>query len=348
MDDILADLAYLYGRPKSEATIKARPDCFVVIEDLGFVPDGEGEHLFIRIRKTGENTRFVANELAKACGVKSKDVGWAGLKDRHAVTEQWFSVYLPTGKTPDFSPFLFRYPQIEILDVSRHCKKLRPGELQRNTFHIRLTDVSESDDVIARIEKLQSNASVPNYFGPQRFGKLGHNIDEARRWGRENVRIRNQTQRSLYLSAARSWIFNQIVSQRIEARCFDHFIEGDIALMGQEQQVVCEDEFAVWEQKLSQGEAFISAALAGDNALPTQHHALALEQVMLDKEPDLMKLIRGNRMRHERRRISLQPQQLTWQYKENDIVMDFSLDAGCYATSILRELVKTRSVKREF
>ncbi|MDW1951770.1 tRNA pseudouridine(13) synthase TruD, partial [Vibrio sp. 812(2023)] len=113
MSDILSSLAYLTGKPVASAKIKAQPEHFQVREDLGFAFTGEGEHLMVRIRKTGENTSFVANELAKACGVKSKDVSWAGLKDRHAVTEQWLSVHLPKGETPDFSTFLAQYPSIE-------------------------------------------------------------------------------------------------------------------------------------------------------------------------------------------------------------------------------------------
>ena len=97
MSDILSSLAYLNGKPTAKAKLKAKAEHFVVNEDLGFEFTGEGEHLMVRIRKTGENTSFVANELAKACGVKSKDVSWAGLKDRHAVTEQWLSVHLTKG-----------------------------------------------------------------------------------------------------------------------------------------------------------------------------------------------------------------------------------------------------------
>ncbi|MDW3082129.1 tRNA pseudouridine(13) synthase TruD, partial [Vibrio sp. 1403] len=181
---------------------------------------GEGEHLMVHIRKTGENTSFVANELAKACGVKSKDVSWAGLKDRHAVTEQWLSVHLPKGETPDFSTFLAQYPSIEILATDRHNKKLRPGDLIGNEFVVTLSEVTDVADVEQRLEKVKQ-VGVPNYFGSQRFGNDGNNLDEARRWGRENVRTRNQNKRSMYLSAARSWIFNRIVSARLENGVFD-------------------------------------------------------------------------------------------------------------------------------
>ncbi|MDF2154134.1 tRNA pseudouridine(13) synthase TruD [Vibrio sp. CAU 1672] len=347
MSDILSSLAYLTGKPVASAKIKARPEHFQVREDLGFSFAGEGEHLMVRIRKTGENTSFVANELAKACGVKSKDVSWAGLKDRHAVTEQWLSVHLPKGDTPDFSAFLARYPSIEILATDRHNKKLRPGDLVGNDFVITLSEVTDVADVEQRLEQVKQ-IGVPNYFGSQRFGNNGNNLEEARRWGRENVRTRNQNKRSLYLSAARSWIFNRIVSARLERNVFDQFIDGDIAQTAAGLVPVDAGNQAELQAQFEQGEAAITAALAGDNALPTQAQALALEQPFLDEEPDLMALIRGNRMRHERRDIALKPKDLAWNVEGNNITLSFSLDAGSFATSIVRELVNEVKIEREY
>ncbi len=347
MSDILSSLAYLAGKPVASAKIKARPEHFQVREDLGFAFTGEGEHLMVRIRKTGENTSFVANELAKVCGVKSKDISWAGLKDRHAVTEQWLSVHLPKGETPDFSEFLAQYPSIEILATDRHNKKLRPGDLVGNEFVVTLSEVSDITDVEQRLEKLKQ-AGVPNYFGGQRFGHDGNNLTEARRWGRENVRTRNQNKRSLYLSAARSWIFNRIVSARLEQGLFDTFITGDIAQTSAGNLIVDASNIADLQAQFVDGKATITAALAGDNALPTQADALALEQPFLDEEPDLMALIRGNRMRHDRRNIALKPHDLTWSVEGDNITLTFSLDAGSFATSIIRELVNEEKVEREY
>ncbi len=347
MSDILSSLAYLTGKPVASAKIKAQPEHFQVREDLGFAFTGEGEHLMVRVRKTGENTSFVANELAKACGVKSKDVSWAGLKDRHAVTEQWLSVHLPKGGTPDFSAFLAQYPSIEILATARHNKKLRPGDLVGNEFVVTLSEVTDLEDVEQRLQQVK-HLGVPNYFGSQRFGNDGNNLEEARRWGRENVRTRNQNKRSMYLSAARSWIFNRIVSARLEQGIFDKFIEGDIAKKSTDLESVDISNMAQLQAQFAQGEVAITAALAGDNALPTQGEALHLEQPFLDDEPDLMALIRGNRMRHDRRDIALKPQNLSWSIDGQNITLTFSLDAGSFATSIVRELVIEEKVEREY
>ncbi|OBT17330.1 tRNA pseudouridine(13) synthase TruD [Vibrio sp. UCD-FRSSP16_10] len=343
MSDILSNLAYLHGKPTAKAKLKAQAEHFVVKEDLGFELSGSGEHLMLRIRKTGENTSFVANELAKFCGVKSKDVSWAGLKDRHAITEQWLSIHLPKSDDLNFDLFTKMHPSIEIVEQTRHNKKLRPGDLKGNFFELTLSEVT---DVAAVDERLQVIATegVPNYFGEQRFGNNGNNLDEARRWGRDNVRTRSQNKRSLYLSTARSWIFNHIVSVRLQQGCFDTPILGDV-LSNQGSADVLLDS-AMLESEAYSGA--ITAALAGDNALPTTDAALEIEQVAVDAEPDLMALIRGNRMRHDRRVIKLLPETLSWECLENAVVVKFWLDSGCFATSIMREVVEEIPFERSF
>jgi tRNA pseudouridine13 synthase len=347
MSDILSDLAYLHGAPTVTATIKAQPEHFVVKEQLGFEFTGSGEHLMLKVRKRGENTSFVANELAKVCGVKSKDVSWAGLKDRHAVTEQWLSVHLPKGETPDFSEFERRYPHVQILATDRHNKKLRPGDLTGNAFELTLSAVSDTDAVLARIA-LVLESGVPNYFGAQRFGRDGNNLDEARRWGRENVRTRNQNKRSLYLSTARSWIFNHIVSSRLQQGQFDRLLAGDVVRCADGERLVEEQTLAADQQALERGSVALTAALAGDNALPTQGEAQALEQAAVDAEPDLMGLIRGNRMRHDRRELLLKTPELSYVVEGDSITLHFSLSAGCFATALLREIVIAQEAQREY
>jgi tRNA pseudouridine13 synthase len=347
MSDILSSLAYLNGKPTATGKIKAQPEHFQVNEILGYEFAGSGEHLMVRIRKTGENTSFVANELAKACGVKSKDVSWAGLKDRHAVTEQWLSIHLPKGDMPDFSEFLKQYPSIEILETTRHNKKLRPGELSGNQFSVTLSEVSDVADVLKRLESIEETG-VPNYFGSQRFGNQGNNLEEARRWGKENVRTRNQNKRSMLLSAARSWIFNNILSERIEQNLFTQVVEGDVLQAGSEQAQVDTANLEAMNQAVSASEMNITAAMAGDNALPTKARALELEQPHLDAEPDLMALICGNRMRHDRRAISLKAQELSWSSEGDCVTLKFSLDAGCFATAIVRELIEEIEVERVY
>lgn len=349
MTDIMADFAYLLGKPEARAKLKAKPEHFIVKEDLGYSFTGSGEHLMVKVRKVGENTTFVANELARYCGVKSKDIGWAGLKDRHAVTEQWLSIHLPKTDSIDFASFEASYPTIKILECDRHNKKLRPGDLKGNLFEITLTEVSDLNGLEARLVQL-TNSGVPNYFGSQRFGRDGNNLTEARRWGRENVRTRNQNKRSMYLSTARSWIFNTIVSNRIKMGMFDSLLLGDLVHLTSEQDNISVEQASIpsLTEALEASGVNITAALAGDNALPTSDKALDLEQAVLDSEPELMALIRGNRMRHERRDIRLKPQALTYKIGEGEVTLSFGLPSGCFATSIIRELVQEIPVERQY
>ncbi|MDA9557458.1 tRNA pseudouridine(13) synthase TruD [Vibrio sp.] len=351
MSDILAPFAYQYGKPNASGKLKVKAEHFKVSENLGFSFTGSGEHLMLRIRKKGENTSFIANELAKACGVKSKDIGWAGLKDRHAVTEQWLSVHLPKNDDIDLSHFLAQYPHVEVLAQDRHNKKLRPGDLIGNDFVLTITEVTDIDSVLSRLELIAQDG-VPNYFGQQRFGRDGNNLDEARRWGRENVRTRNQNKRSLMLSSARSWIFNRIVSQRIQNDYLTTCVIGDLVEVLATGDIVSVDatNIADIQSDIAKGNVMITAALAGDNALPTTESALQFEQPHVDDEGDLMALIRGNRMRHERRPVILKAQNLTWDvdHDKSEITLSFSLPSGAFATSIVRELINEVAVERVF
>lgn len=347
MSDIMSNFSWLYGKPVATGKLKQLPEHFIVKEVLGFAFTGKGEHLMVKIRKTGENTKYVANELAKFCGVKSKDISWAGLKDRHAVTEQWLSVHLPKSDHLKFALFEATHPGVEILEMTRHNKKLRPGDLLGNSFQLIATEVTDMEDVLARLEKVKLTG-VPNYFGAQRFGHEGNNVTEARRWGRENVRTRDNTKRSFYLSAARSWIFNHIVSQRITEGYFSQPVDGDI-LLDQNNRIVNENVTSEESiQKIQNGELSITAALAGDNQLPTTAKALMFEQPQLDAEPDLMALICGNRMRHERRSVELHPENLTWTSEGDTLTLSFSLTSGSFATVIVRELLQEIEVERTY
>ena len=152
--------------------IKASPEDFVVIEDLGYPYDGEGEQLLVRIRKIGCNTRFVAEAIAKFLGVHQRDLSYAGMKDRHAVTEQTLCFRVPGTAMPNLAGF--QLEGVEILQVIRHKRKLRTGALAGNAFRLVVRQVSDRAQVESRLQRIQQQG-VPNYFGEQRFGRGGNN-----------------------------------------------------------------------------------------------------------------------------------------------------------------------------
>lgn len=339
MSDVMSALAYLHGKPTAKGRLKARPEHFFVSETLGFTPAGHGEHFLVRIRKVGENTKYVANELAKACGVKSRDVSWAGLKDRHAVTEQWFSVHLPGQPDPDLSEFVATHEGVDaILETARHDKKLRPGDLTGNRFKLMVTEFDGDETIEARLADIRDKG-VPNYFGSQRFGRNGNNVTSARDWGQDKFRVRDKSKRSFYLSAARSYLFNQVLSARIEKSLCHTPMMGDLLINGQEETLLVED-IATAQTLLASKNWQITGPMTGDNALPTQGEAQAFEQAIVDTEPHLLAVIRGNRMRHERRALLLYPQDMRWQHESDTLSVEFSLPAGCFATAVMREVIE--------
>ena len=333
------NFSWLNGKPSCQGRIKVEPEDFVVKENLGFEFAGAGEHFMVKIRKTGENTKYVVNELAKACGVKSRDVSWAGLKDRHAVTEQWLSVHLPGKPDPDLAQFVAEHPGVEVLETARHDKKLRPGDLSGNWFQLTLRELDQPEDVVARLGQVQQ-FGVPNYFGEQRFGHSGNNVTKARAWGNDEFRVRDKSKRSFYLSAARSWMFNMVLSARIEQQLVHTVMEGDLLdVEGDDRDRLVEADVAQWQQAVDNGTACITAPMVGDNALPTSGKAEAFEMAIAEQEPLLLKLVRDNRMRHERRPLLLKPQDMAWQHDGNTVTVSFALPAGCFATAVVRELM---------
>ena len=166
-----------YPASGASATLKALNEDFIVTELPLQLPSGAGEHIWLDVEKNGANTAFVAQRLAEAAGVQEWDVGYAGLKDRYAITRQWFSIYLPKGQTPDLTGL--QHPEFKVLSQSRHVKKLRPGDLQGNRFRIVLRDVTGDRDAIEANLKAIASQGVPNYFGAQRFGFEGATSSRA-------------------------------------------------------------------------------------------------------------------------------------------------------------------------
>ena len=209
----MLELAYLKTAPKQTALLKAECADFVVKENLGYSMAGEGEFVAVRVRKTDANTLFVGEKLAQFAGISARNMSYAGLKDRRAVTEQWFSLQMPGKTTPDFGDF--QLEGIEILEVTRHNRKIRTGSLDGNYFEILLRNAIENDDLKVRLENLLK-FGFPNYFTEQRFGRDGYNLTQALRWAKGEIQVKDRKKRSFYLSAARREVFKLVVSERLK------------------------------------------------------------------------------------------------------------------------------------
>ncbi|OXY83539.1 tRNA pseudouridine(13) synthase TruD [Oceanimonas doudoroffii] len=333
---------YLHGKPGVSGLLKAAPEHFIVREDLGFEPSGEGEHIFLHIRKRGQNTQWVARDLARLAGVAQRDVTWAGLKDRHAVTEQWFGVHLPGKDMPDFSPL--ESDDVQILAIARHHKKLKTGALKGNWFELVLTELEGEDDLDARLAAI-GERGVPNYFGEQRFGHNGGNIDQARAmFGGKRIKDRNK--RSMYLSAARSQLFNLAVSHRLAQGLGEQLLHGDCVMLAGSQSFFTINEDNPLDDALrarfAEGDIRLSAPLWGRGRLPAEDEAATLELAALAGQQDLMDGLEANGLKQERRALLLKPGQLSWQQNGDCLTLSFWLPAGSYATSLVREIIQEK------
>jgi len=330
------DFAYLYGKPESTGLLRSEMSDFKVFEQLPFKPCGEGEHLFIHIRKTGANTVFVARQLAKYFSVKEQLVSYAGLKDRFAVTEQWFGIHVPGKKEYDLSDL--NIDGVEILSYTRHNKKLRIGALSGNRFELILRQVSNVDDLMRRWHTI-STFGVPNYFGEQRFGIDAGNIEKAQSLF-SGTKVKDKKKRGIYLSAARSIIFNQMVSQRIEQQNFETLISGDVFMLAGTQSVfLAEDIDEKIVSRFKEKDIDLTAPMWGAGDLMTEGDALLFEQQVSMQYPDFCEGLPRFGLKQERRRIRLNFSDGDIKSEDDNVTLSFFLPAGCYATTILRELL---------
>lgn len=316
-----------YPASGASATLKLLNGDFVVTELPLQLPSGEGEHLWLDVEKIGANTAFVAQQLAEAAGVQERDVGYAGLKDRYAVTRQWFSIYLPhrkgTGETPDLTQL--QHPEFKVLAQTRHVKKLRPGDLQGNRFRIVLRDVTGNRDAIEANLKAVASHGVPNYFGAQRFGHEGGNIEQGRAMLAREIRVRNPKKKGIYLSAVRSFVFNEVLALRIQRGLWGQSLPGDVM-----------DEAGR-----------PTGPLWGRGRVTTSDQAQALENEVAERHATLCDGMEHAGLDQERRALVASPVEMSWEWPQADqLVLMFSLPAGSYATGVLNEVLRTTEPER--
>lgn len=321
------------------AGIRRQADYFQVDEVLPFEPDGEGGHVWLKIRKKGINTDWLANELAGFAKVPQVAVGYAGLKDRHAVTTQWFSIKVEGITEPDWSAF--ETEDIQIVEQTRHGKKLKRGVLAGNIFDLRLTDMTGNAALWQQHLEVIQQQGVPNYFAEQRFGRQLNNLHRVGHWFETGKAPKKRQQKSLYLSAARSWLFNLVLDQRLQLGNWNQAIDGDVMVLAGTKASLFNAEFSdsALSSRLAKMDIHPTGPLWGRGTALTQTASLALEQQVLSSWDDWQAGLEKAGMKQERRALRLFPQDFEWQFlAENQLQLRFFLPAGCYATAVMREL----------
>jgi len=336
----LPDWPRALGVPEATARVRASAEDFRVDELRDGEADGEGEHLLLHLRKRNRNTEEVARALARHAGVRARDVAYCGLKDRVAVASQWFSVWLPGKPDPDWSPMLG--DDLQLLSQARHRRKLQRGGLRGNRFTLLLRDVRGDRAILEQRLARVAAEGVPNYFGEQRFGRDGSNLVAAAAMfaGR---RVKDRHRRGLYLSAARSLLFNAVLAARVTDGSWNRALSGEaLQLAGSRSFFVAEVVDEVIATRLAAGDVLPSGPLWGRGEPPTLGAARALEEAVLAPYADFRAGLEAAGLKQERRALRLVVSDLQWHWPQDgqDLQLSFELPAGCYATAVLRELVQ--------
>ncbi len=305
------------------AAIRTRAEDFQVVEQLGWEFTGDGEHDYLWIEKSGANTEWVARQLAKHAGVPLKDVGFAGLKDRRAVTRQWFSV--PRWHSPDWDAL--EVEGVGVRDLQRHNRKLRRGAHRANSFRIRLRAEAPADAgrLETRIDLIR-HQGVPNYFGEQRFGRDGGNLALADDWA-SGARLPRH-KRGIAISVARSFCFNEYLHTRVEAHTWDRLLPGDKANLAGSGSVfdVAEVDEEL-ERRCREMDIHPAGELPGDGTeIDNRGWRDALHKARVE---------RGWRS------LRLAVPDLGANVEGDAVTLTFSLGRGAYATTVLREIAAT-------
>jgi len=326
-----------HGAPLAAALIKAEPEDFRVEEQLSFAPSGEGSHWLLRVEKRAANTRWVAAEIARLALVPLAEVGYAGLKDRHAIGVQWFSV--PARPRPAEFWSALRTDEFRVLEVQANARKLRRGALSGNRFRIRLRQVSWAREDWERKLLALSLHGAPNYFGPQRFGRNGFNLDRLEEWLQSGRSPPGRSERAFVLSAARALIFNAVLARRVQSADWSRLAPGDLAMLegsASHFPIVAVDEQI--QRRLDSFDIHPSGPLWGRGDPQTAGRSLEIEREVAQEFHPVAQLLAAQGLEQERRALRCVLRDPSVEADAASLTLSFGLGRGQFATAVLREI----------
>lgn len=332
-------LAYAYGVSTASGRLRCVPEDFQVQEVLSFAPSGNGNHVYLHVQKRQLTTEALSQAIARLANVSVRNMGYAGLKDRNAVTSQWFSVDLAGKVEPDWGQL--ESDSITVLDASRHERKLKRGSIKANTFHLIVRHLQgDKEQLESRLSQIE-HRGVPNYFGEQRFGIEENNLNAAIDMFTTGRKVKNRHLRGLYYSAARSYLFNQVLSYRVSHNLWDQAITGDaMMLQGSRSFFIATSIDDSIRQRLHTGDIHPSGPLWGRGESTIQGDARALELAILEPYRTLRQGLEHHGLEQQRRALRLTVSEFQWEFVDHDSLhLRFALPSGAYATSVARELV---------
>ncbi len=309
-------------------------------EVLGFEADGEGEHLLLKVEKRGANTLWVARELARYAGVAPREVSYAGIKDRHALAVQHFSLWLGKRVQPDWAAL--EYAEFRVLSVARHRRKLRIGSLKGNRFRLILRNLSVPAAELGSRLAIIREQGVPNYFGPQRFGHDGANIESAARMFANPRSVRDRKLRGLLLSSARSLIFNAVLSQRVLDHSWNVVMPGEVCMLDGTHSVFHAGTVdGALTARCSAGDVHPTGPLWGRGDGRVSGEVQTLETDVVSQYKTFAHGLEAAGLESARRALRLPVRDLSWEtVDERTLKLEFFLPAGAYATTVVHELLE--------
>ncbi|MFT7111356.1 MAG: tRNA pseudouridine13 synthase [Psychrobacter glaciei] len=326
-----------YPELEMTASFKSLEEDFSVSEVTNRELTETGPHLYLYIEKKGSNTHWLARQLANHAKIDLKDVGYAGLKDRHAVTRQWFSLPIK-NKEPDLT-HLFNKDEFTLIEKGFYGVKLKRGALGGNQFRLVIRDVQGiKSDIEERLELIKNNG-VPNYFGQQRFGNNNENLFQAAKLYQTGKRPRNRQKASMYFSASRSYLFNHMLAKRVNSNSWDKPIEGEVFGFSGSLRGFAQEHSDEEKSRFNEKDIHPTCALWGKGESVAAGELDAIEKTVVEANDLFAQGIVRQGMKQERRVSRLLLPDLTWQWQTEDVlVLNFELGSGLFATSVLREL----------
>jgi tRNA pseudouridine13 synthase len=370
----LDTLAFANGKPEFAATFKQKFTDFRVDEQLSFAFTEKGEHAYLWIEKIDRSTVDVAKKLSEITGVHGSEIGYSGMKDRRAEARQWFSIKLPAGRESELTAC--ESDSLRIVETHRNSRKLKIGSHRSNHFRVLLRDCDGSrDEFEERLAQIEAGG-VPNYFGSQRFGRGLSNLTQVQAWMSAALDAdsgsaidvaaaaipKQRFKRSMLFSAARSYLFNQLLSQRLELGNWNAYTAGDVLNLEGTDRSFALATGVEWDstlqQRLEDFDIHITGPLPGEIDPKDKYvscgEAADIEEAVCKKFNTLLAGLQHFGLKTARRPLRFRAIDLSWEWQQSEqkdgasnLLLDFSLGKGAYATSLLRELCVTREPGRK-
>jgi len=316
--------------------IRQEPEDFVVDEIPAYEPCGEGEHVFVRLRKRGLTTDDAMRAISRQVGCSPRNIGCAGRKDKRAVTSQWLS--FPSESEARLKEL--DLPGVEVLEVSRHTNKLRTGHLHGNRFTILIRGVE--DGAVERAEAVVEHVArqgMPNAFGPQRFGRRGDNVEVALEWirGKAARPPRGKREGRLLVSSLQAGLFNQVVEARLELGGLSKVLSGDVVKRHDSGGMFVAEDLAEVNERSASGLVSATGPMFGTKMWWPEGEALELEKsILAASELDVDDLARFKAYgKGTRRLLRIFPGALTVEPVDEGLKLSFELESGAFATTLL-------------